>query len=221
MILGIFSIKEIIDAAIMTFIIGLIFSDFFSRYNKREARETHIMIGGSTEMDYDPVSHYKKKDMVNLGPLSFNWDDMKLAILCIAPAIILHELGHKLTAMAFGASFATFEINYFFLGLALMLKILGSPFIFLVPAFVRFDTVPLSYFQIAGVAIAGPLVNLTIFIVCYFILKYGKRLTTKTIMILGLTKQINLFLGLFNLIPIPPFDGGLFIGAIAEGIAYI
>ena len=223
MLFGIFTLKEIFDALVMSFVIGLIFSDYFSRYNKKDARKITPLSKDGHEHEYDPIKEYSKGNKVQLGPLSFNWDDLKLAIICIAPAIILHELGHKFTALAFGST-ATFGISYTFLGIALMLKILKSPFIFLVPAFVMFDPTAVTSFQRAGIAIAGPAVNFLIFFISAAILKYTNKnkkikLSERTILILGLTKQINLLLGIFNMIPIPPFDGGHFINGLMQGIS--
>lgn len=202
MIPGIFSFRELFDAAIMSFVIGLIFADFFSRYNQQGIGKT----SKKTEEDYDPIKQYSTK--VNLGPLSVNWEDMKLAMIAIVPAIILHELGHKFTAMAFGAA-ATFHISYTFLGIALLLKIMRFPFIFLVPAFVAYSSANITPLQSSMIAFAGPAVNFALFGISALILKFYKnKLTRKTILILGLTKQVNLFLGIFNMIPIRPFDGG-------------
>ncbi|MFP4656397.1 MAG: M50 family metallopeptidase [Candidatus Woesearchaeota archaeon] len=218
MILGIFTLKEIIDAIIMSFVIGLIFSDYFARYNKKEARKTTIAMKGRNDISYDPIKEHSGKNRVHAGPLSFNWDDLKLAMICIAPAIILHELGHKFMAIGFG-SVATFHISYMFLGIALFLKMVRSPFIFLVPAFVAFDPSGITAFQRAGIAIAGPAVNFTIFFICHMLLNSKRRFSEKTVLVLGLTKQINLLLGIFNMIPIVPFDGGRFFQALMQGIS--
>ncbi|MFW6230643.1 MAG: metalloprotease [Nanoarchaeota archaeon] len=214
-----FTFQEIFDAAAMTFIIGLIFSDFFARYNKKDAKNAGLFVkhGPGQEVAYDPISHYSSKKKVHLGLLSFDWDDLKFAMMIIGPAIILHELGHKFTAMGFGVE-ATFHTSYFFLGLALLLKILNSPFIFLVPAFVAYPAGAISPLQSSLVAFAGPAVNFLIFIASSLALKFMKKLDKKTIMLLGLTKQVNLFLALFNMIPLRPFDGGHVLSGILQSI---
>ena len=193
----------------MSFVIGLIFSDFFSRYNRQGIGK----VKKRREEEYDPIKHYSGN--LNLGPLSVNWDDMKLAIIVIAPAIILHELGHKFTALAFGAS-ATFHISYLFLGIALLLKVMRSPFIFLVPAFVAYSSINITPLQSSMIAFAGPAVNFAIFGITTLILKFAKKLDRKTILILGLTSKVNLFLGLFNMIPIRPFDGGHVVAGLIQ-----
>ncbi|MFW5852421.1 MAG: metalloprotease [Nanoarchaeota archaeon] len=211
MFFNLFTMGEIFDALVMSFVIGLIFSDFFSRYNRGVGKSSVIHKG--KEQEYDPLSHYSKK--LNLGPLSVNWEDMKLAMIAIVPAIILHELGHKFTAMGFGVV-ATFQISYFFLGIALLLKVMNAPFIFLVPAFVSYPAGIITPLQSSMVAFAGPAVNFAIFGISYLILKKSKNLSRKTILILGLTKQVNLFLGIFNMIPLRPFDGGHVVAGLIQ-----
>src|SRR3989338_5787697 len=64
--------------------------------------------------------------------IGFDWKRFWFSCLVAAPGIVLHELGHKFVAIAFGLS-AHFELSYFGLGLGLILKLLGSGFILLAP----------------------------------------------------------------------------------------
>lgn len=140
-----------------------------------------------------------------LYPKGFNWEDFKFAIMITAPAVILHEFGHKFMAMLMGLQ-AEFFVSYFGLGLGVFLRIIGSPFIIFVPGFVRISAIA-TPLQTAITAFMGPFVNLSLFLIAGFILSRAKKLTQTQAMFLYLTKQINLFLFLFNMIPIPPFDG--------------
>jgi Zn-dependent protease len=176
-----FSLLEILDIVIMSLALGFIFKDVFKR-------PSHA---------YDPVNYYKKK---------FNWDDFKFAVMVTAPAVILHEFGHKFTAMAFGAT-ATFNAAYIFLGIGILMKLLNFGFIFFVPAYVAWSG-SVTHFQSAGIAFAGPLVNLLIWVAAFFVLKKKKGLTRTESHFWVMTKKINLFLFIFNMIPIIPFDGG-------------
>lgn len=132
------------------------------------------------------------------------WKDIKFAALIIAPAVIIHELFHKFVAMSFGFP-AVFHVYWFGLGLALILKLLSSPIIILAPAFVSYPALATAS-QNMLIAFAGPFANLLMFVGATLWLKYGK-LNQKKVVILSLTKKINLFLFIFNMIPIPPFDG--------------
>lgn len=121
-----------------------------------------------------------------------------------APAIILHELGHKFTALALGYQ-ATFHASYTWLGIGVLLKLIGFPFLFIVPAYV--SIIGGSGLGQALVAAAGPLVNGFLWLGSTLALKYGKNYSRDTQMILYYTKTINGFLCIFNFLPIPSFDG--------------
>jgi len=143
----------------------------------------------------------------NLDPFALvrnRWKDIKFASMIIAPAVIVHELFHKFVAMSFGLP-ATFHVYWFGLGLALLLKLFKSPILILAPAFVSYPAIATAS-QNMLIAFAGPFANLLMFIGATLWLKYGK-LNNKKLIILSLTKKINLFLFIFNMIPIPPFDG--------------
>lgn len=172
----------------MTVAIGFVFKDFFK-----------------PRIDYsaDPVSYYQKSSMSNL----------KFAIIVTAPAVILHEFGHKFIAMAFGMN-ATFHAAYTWLLIAVILKLFNSRFLFIVPAYVswsctntlclaRINSLPI----IPGlIAFAGPGINLLIWLSSWYVYKNFK-LKTNIHQILVLTSKINMFLFIFNMLPIPGFDG--------------
>ncbi len=178
--------SEIIDIIFMTAIIGLIFMDFFK-----------IKTPG------------RKPWVTALTQKWFNKQAFLTSIIIIAPAIILHEFGHKFVAMSFGLT-ASFNAAYGWLIFAFILKFIIPGFIFLVPAYVSISAgaTPL---QGSMIAFAGPLINLIIFgaLALFFIYAKSKKLQIKrkTIMILLFTKKVNLFLFIFNMLPIPGFDG--------------
>jgi len=124
--------------------------------------------------------------------------------LVTAPAIILHELGHKFVALGFGLE-ATFNAAYSWLVIGILLKLLNTGFIFFVPAYVSISGL-VTPLQSALTAFAGPALNLILFTTAYFLLKQ-KKLKTRTFIFLTVTKQINLFLFIFNMLPLPFFDG--------------
>ena len=81
-----------------------------------------------------------------------------------------------------------------------------SPFILFVPGYVSLQGTT-TQFASALTALVGPLANLLLFFIAGYILNHRKRLTKKQALALYATKQINLFLFIFNMLPIPPFDG--------------
>ncbi len=177
-----FSIQEIFDAVVMSLAIGFIFVDYFARFNT-----------------------FKKPNYYDLiGRKRFNWSDFWFSAALVAPAILLHELGHKFVAMYFGMS-AVFNASYFGLLLGIFLKLVGSPFLFFIPAYVSFPNVA-TPIQSSLIAFAGPFVNLILWIVSSIILKHVK-LHRKYVPFFYLTSRINMILFIFNMIPIPGFDG--------------
>lgn len=177
-----FGIQELIDVVIMTLALGFIFKDVF-------VKPSH---------PYDPLTYYKKK---------INLENFKFAIIVTAPAVILHELAHKFVAIAYGLE-ATFHAHYFFLGIGILMKLLNFGFIFFIPGYVTHSGLA-THFQSAAIAVAGPLINLTLWLSSAYLLKHNIG-GTKYIPLLTLTKKINMFLFIFNMLPIQPFDGGHF-----------
>lgn len=174
---------EVLDIFIMTAAIGYIFHDVF-RMRPR-----------------DVVSHYLQRAK------GFVWNDFWFACSVVAPAILLHELGHKVAAILSGLT-ATFHAAYGWLVFGIVLKLVGFGFIFFVPAFVSISggATPLQY---SLVAFAGPFVNLVLWLASFLALKYASelRLSIRARYYFQLSKQINIFLFIFNILPIPGFDG--------------
>lgn len=184
---------EIIDLILMTLFVGYIFSGMIPI--RRES--------------YDPLVHYKKR---------FDFEGLKFAIMATAPAIIVHELAHKFVAMGFGmhAVFMAFYRNSFTLMLGVLTiisKLTGFGFMFFVPGFVEIGGAG-NNLQFTLTAFAGPFVNLILWLSAWYFLK-NKIYKKKHYLLLLLTSRINMFLFIFNMLPIPGFDGyKVFIGLI-------
>ena len=173
---------------IMTLVVGYIFSGLF----KKPVHE-----------DYDPLKQLKQ---------GFFSDDFKFAVAVAAPAIILHELGHKFIALSFGLE-AVFQAAWLFLILALIMKVMNFGLIFIVPAYVSIfgRATPLEF---SLVALAGPAVNLILWLFAYFAVKKNLFAKKHNVALL-LTSRINMFLFIFNMLPIPGFDGSkVFMGLV-------
>lgn len=171
---------EVLNALIMSFIVGFIFSDYVS------------------VKDYVTV-----RGVQNIGfGFRFSFRDLLFSSAIVAPAIILHELGHKFVALSFGLQ-ATFHVAYTWLAIGLLLKLFNFGFIFFVPAYVSIigEPMPLSN---ALIAFAGPGVNILLYLVSSF---FADRIKGKSLRFFIISKQINKWLALFNLLPIPGFDG--------------
>ena len=181
----IITIGEIIDLVLMTVFVGYIFSDIIPI--KRES--------------YDPLVHYKR---------GFDFEALKFAIMATAPAVIVHEMAHKFVAVSFGlnAVFYAFYRSSFTLMLGVLTiisKLTGFGFMFFIPGFVSISG-PGTHLQYALAAFAGPFVNLVLWLGALFLLK-RKKYNKKNYLLLILTQRINMFLFIFNMLPIPGFDG--------------
>jgi len=192
------SLREFLDVIAMTAIVGFIFVGFISRFRQK------------------PVA-------------GFDWKAFWIAAFVTAPAIILHELSHKFVAMGLGFS-ATFYAAYLFLAIGVVLALFKSNFIFFVPAYVMIgngEAIPSTAFSI--IAVAGPAMNLVLWMGSWFAFsklrsKYARTRNLPPIsarlwlLILYLTKQINMLLFIFNMLPIPGFDGFKFYSGLWQVI---
>ncbi|PIN81964.1 hypothetical protein COV11_00465 [Candidatus Woesearchaeota archaeon CG10_big_fil_rev_8_21_14_0_10_30_7] len=151
-----------------------------------------------------------KQRQYNYG---FNWEDLKFSCMVTSPAIILHELMHKLVAVYFGLN-ATFHAAYTWLFFGVILKLLGG-FIFFVPGYVSMSGFVLPY-QKFLIAFAGPGTNLVLYLVSSYVLKNKIITNQKYYTALHLTKYINGFLFILNMIPLPFFDGGQALNALLQ-----
>ncbi len=166
--------------------------------------EVFRLIVMTVALGYIFSSFAKQKTIESyLNPISV-WDDLKFSMLITAPGIVLHELGHKFVAILFGLK-AEFFTSYIGLGLGVLLKLVNSPLLVFVPGYVQVSTsTPL---QSALIAFSGPLVNLILWQLGAYMLKNKRRMKRKEMIGWYLMKKINMILFLFNMIPLPPFDG--------------
>jgi Zn-dependent protease len=184
------TIMELIDMAVTIAFVGFIFSDMFPKRQRP----------GRVEDMYKP-----KK--------AFDWEAIKFAMMVTGPALILHELSHKFLAMGFGMQ-ATYQAAYSWLVLGLLLKLVNFGFIVIVPAFVNIVGNGTAL-QFALIAVAGPLMNLALWLGLEMLLKKAK-LSSRNHMLAFFGKEINKFLFIFNMIPIPGFDGFKFFTGLLQ-----
>jgi Zn-dependent protease len=158
---------------------------------------TFVLAGGLQAIQQDPA--------VLIGPGI-------LAAVAVPTAFLLHELGHKIVAQRYGLP-AEFRASRFglFLGLftALLLGILLAA-----PGAVVIGGVSdrRSYGRISA---AGPVVNLIIggvsglTFLALLLAGFDVPLigTVSLLSLIFVVAFINLFLGVFNMLPIPPLDG--------------
>jgi len=139
----------------------------------------------------------------------FGVEDLKKrflkSALIVSPAVIFHEIGHKIAAIATG-NFAVYHANYFGLFIGVLAKTIGFPIIF-IPAYVSINFTNYTRINHFLISISGPLVNFLMFLGSSLYLKYKKDIESELYEALFITKQVNLWLIIFNLLPFPGTDG--------------
>ncbi len=176
-----FSLSEIVDAIIMSAALGFIFMDAFPH------RPRHITA--------EYFSSFQR----------FDWSSFWFACAVTVPSIILHEMGHKFLALSFGLG-ATFHAAYTWLLFGIVLKVLNTGLIFFIPGYVSISGAGLPL-QMALVALAGPIWHLILWLIPKALLQSNVHFRHNTKFFLLLLAHINKFLLIFNLLPIPGFDG--------------
>lgn len=149
-----------------------------------------------------------------------------IGLIILLFSAILHEIAHGAVAEYFGDDTAKLmgriTLNpiphidpYFTILIPLMLILSGSPVIFGAA-----KPVPVNYYRLRNfrwgvfwVSIAGVLTNLLIAFIAALPLRF-LSLSTAAHDILITIAQINIFLAVVNLIPIPPIDGSKVLAAL-------
>jgi len=133
-----------------------------------------------------------------------------------APAVLFHELAHKFLALHFGFT-ATYSASFIGLAIGIALKLFSPGFIFFLPGYVSISGhgTPL---QFGLVALAGPLTNLALFLIFLILAKVSANQPNSSIskysIIWEISKSINLWLFIFNMLPIPGLDGFKFYASL-------
>jgi len=151
--------------------------------------------------------------------------DVLIVLVILIFSAIVHEVSHGLAAEKFGDDTARdagrITLNpiphidpYGSILLPALLLFLNSPIVFgaAKPVPVNFNNLRPRKLGMAAVSLAGPLSNFLLAVICAFIMRLGLS-NTLADPILVQVILINIILGTFNLIPIPPLDGSKVIAA--------
>lgn len=112
------------------------------------------------------------------------------ALLLLEISILAHEYAHVRMGQKLG--YETKEVRMIMFGAVAMMAGTGKT--------------PISQFLIA---VAGPVVSFAIWAVCVYVIPtFFPDIGPNTSLIIYLTGQINLILGIFNMLPVFPMDGG-------------
>ena len=161
---------------------------------------------------------------INLGPITGLLTiliEAPIFLFALAPAFVLHEIGHKIVAKYYGC-WAEFRADTKGLQTGILIAALVG-FIFMSPGAVMVAGM-VSKKQNGHIAIAGPLVNLSLFLIgiplgilLFILMGISEPITPITVtgislkgigyMVVTWWLGVNAFLGLFNMIPYGPLDG--------------
>jgi Zn-dependent protease len=128
---------------------------------------------------------------------------LAVSAIAVVTGFVVHELMHKFMAQRYGA-WAEYRLYPLGLMMAVFFSFLG--FVFAAPGAVYIQG-RITLRQNGIISVAGPASNLVIGTACSFLglaLLGGEGMVGAALVWIG---TINLFLALFNLLPIPPLDG--------------
>ena len=124
-----------------------------------------------------------------------------IALITVGPGFVFHELSHKFVAQRYGF-WAEFRMWPMGLLLALVTSLFG--FLFAAPGATYISGANITAQENGKISLAGPLVNVVIGTL-FFPLYFSSNALLAGIGFFG--AYINVFLALFNLLPIGPLDG--------------
>jgi len=136
-----------------------------------------------------------------------------LLVIPLLYSIIFHELAHGTVALWFGDRTAKYAGRLTLNPMA-HLEPIGTLMLFFV-GFGWAKPVPVNYAQLKNsrvglisVSLAGCFTNILLAILAIFLLQFEWVRANATLSaVFSITAEINIILGAFNLIPIPPLDG--------------
>jgi Zn-dependent protease len=163
-----------------------------------------------------------------MGLMGLFFKDPLMFLLLAIPllySIIFHEMAHGITAYFFGDDTAK-RLGRLSLNPKVHLDLFGTVALFIV-GFGWAKPVPVNYYNfkkfrlgLICVSLAGCLANIFIAIIAVFLLQFQNIASNPYFgTVLLVTAKINIILGAFNLIPIPPLDGSkILMGFLPEDV---
>lgn len=126
-----------------------------------------------------------------------------LSFVAVVTGFLLHEIGHKIVAQRYGC-WAEFRAWPFGLMFAVLSAFMG--FLFAAPGAVYIRG-HLTKEENGKVSAAGPLMNIGVSSFLIPVLFFFPDIIIEILYLVWMICFLNVFIGLFNLIPFPPLDG--------------
>lgn len=126
------------------------------------------------------------------------------SLVTVGSGFVLHELSHKFTAERYGY-WAEFRVWPLGLVLALVTSLTG--FIFAAPGATYISGANISEAENGKISVAGPLTNVAVAAAFFPLALLGGALGSFWFQLGFEGFSINIFLALFNMLPVPPLDG--------------
>ncbi len=172
-----------------------------SNFSKKEVQDIAISVVTLSVALFLII--YRTTFKVNGVPLKLPiLSALGIGFLMTITAFLIHEMSHKFTAIHFGA---WSEFRMWPLGLVLTIVTGLIGFLFALPGAVYFASYR-NPIREGKIAMAGPIANLVMGIALLPVLLFVP-LHFEFYAAVYFLVYINLWLGLFNLIPFPPLDG--------------
>ena len=134
-------------------------------------------------------------------PLSYAGLLVGVALVTVGPGFVFHELSHKFVARKYGF-WAEFRMWPMGLALALFSSLIG--FVFAAPGATYISGANISKTENGKISLAGPLTNVAIAALFLPFFFFGSGVLY-AVGYIGV--QVNIFLAMFNMLPIGPLDG--------------
>jgi Zn-dependent protease len=132
---------------------------------------------------------------------------LTISLVAVGPGFVLHEMSHKFTARRYGY-WAEFRVWPLGLILALITSMFG--FIFAAPGATYISGQNITHSENGKISIAGPLTNVAVALAFVPFLVVGGNSFWGYLGSYGV--YINVFLALFNMLPVMPLDGAKVFG---------
>ena len=170
----------------------------FSGIEVRDIIVAWLALGLAFALSYVSRSSVFGVGGLNLDGLGYYF---LVALVTVGPGFVFHELSHKFVAQRYGF-WAEYRMWPMGLVLALLTSLIG--FIFAAPGATYISGMNISKEENGVISLAGPLTNV---LIAVLFLPFALLGSGEWVFLGSFGVYINIFLALFNMLPLGPLDG--------------